>query len=180
MIISLLPFLDAILFAFFIYIAPHDRLFFTGNQVFFIIIYFAWARGEIGRRAGFRFQWGNPWGFKSPRAHHQKLLSRTKKCAIKIFECPAVAQRAKADGIPDRVLLLSRTKKCAIKNLYARTSEAQFKQLQICAQAFMPSEIFECPAVPLALTLQRDWVPAPRSFNEVVKADEIPDKNLSF
>ena len=26
--------------------------------------------GEIGRRAGFRFQWGNPWEFESPHSHH--------------------------------------------------------------------------------------------------------------
>jgi hypothetical protein len=28
------------------------------------------AGGGIGRRAGFRFQWGNLWGFESPPAHH--------------------------------------------------------------------------------------------------------------
>jgi hypothetical protein len=28
------------------------------------------GRGEIGRHAGFRFLWGNPWGFKSLRPHH--------------------------------------------------------------------------------------------------------------
>ena len=67
----------------FIYVASNHRLFFTGNQVFFIIIYSSWACGEIGRRAGFRFQWGNPWGFKSPPAHHEKLLMRTIKCAFK-------------------------------------------------------------------------------------------------
>ncbi len=25
--------------------------------------------GGIGRRAGFRFQWGNPWEFESPLSH---------------------------------------------------------------------------------------------------------------
>ena len=30
------------------------------------------ADGGIGRRAGFRFQWSNPWGFESPPAHHQQ------------------------------------------------------------------------------------------------------------
>ena len=25
--------------------------------------------GGIGRRAGFRIQWGNPWGFESPLSH---------------------------------------------------------------------------------------------------------------
>ena len=29
------------------------------------------GRGEIGRHAGFRFLWGNPWGFKSLRPHHR-------------------------------------------------------------------------------------------------------------
>ena len=28
------------------------------------------ASGETGRRAGLRIQWGNPWEFKSPLAHH--------------------------------------------------------------------------------------------------------------
>src|SRR5690606_34250022 len=28
------------------------------------------ASGGIGRRAGFRFRWGNSWGFKSLLAHH--------------------------------------------------------------------------------------------------------------
>jgi hypothetical protein len=26
--------------------------------------------GGIGRRAGFRIQWGNPWEFESPLSHH--------------------------------------------------------------------------------------------------------------
>ena len=26
--------------------------------------------GGIGRRAGFRFQWGNLWEFESPLSHH--------------------------------------------------------------------------------------------------------------
>ena len=26
--------------------------------------------GGIGIRAGFRFQWGNPWEFESPHSHH--------------------------------------------------------------------------------------------------------------
>ena len=26
--------------------------------------------GGTGRRAGFRFQWGNPWGFESLHSHH--------------------------------------------------------------------------------------------------------------
>ena len=31
--------------------------------------------GGIGRRAGFRYQWGNPWEFKSPLSHHyQEVL----------------------------------------------------------------------------------------------------------
>ena len=60
------------------YSAPDFRLNFTGNQVKFIIeykncdfFYAGWrlqsaatpvagGYGEIGRRAGFRFQWGNP------------------------------------------------------------------------------------------------------------------------
>lgn len=29
----------------------------------------ACGRGEIGRRAGFRFPWACPWGFESPRPH---------------------------------------------------------------------------------------------------------------
>ncbi len=65
----------------------------TGNQVLFIIVYYivagVWrlrseakcrrdaelivvhmrAYGETGRRAGFRFQWGNPSEFKSLYAH---------------------------------------------------------------------------------------------------------------
>ena len=30
------------------------------------------GRGEIGRHAGFRFLWGNPWGFKSLRPHQAR------------------------------------------------------------------------------------------------------------
>jgi hypothetical protein len=32
--------------------------------------------GGIGRRAGFRFQWGNPWEFESPLSHHGILAVR--------------------------------------------------------------------------------------------------------
>src|ERR1700757_4561248 len=31
--------------------------------------------GEIGRRAGLRIQWGNPWGFDSPLSHHIEIQS---------------------------------------------------------------------------------------------------------
>ena len=31
--------------------------------------------GGIGIRAGFRCQWGNPWGFESPLSHHPAGLS---------------------------------------------------------------------------------------------------------
>lgn len=33
------------------------------------------GRGEIGRRAGFRFRWLCPWGFKSLRPHHVFIKS---------------------------------------------------------------------------------------------------------
>lgn len=29
-----------------------------------------WAYGGIGRRASFRYWWGNPWKFESSYAHH--------------------------------------------------------------------------------------------------------------
>ena len=32
--------------------------------------------GGIGIRAGFRCQWGNPWGFESPLSHHCRRPSR--------------------------------------------------------------------------------------------------------
>ena len=32
--------------------------------------------GGIGRRAGFRFQWGNPWEFESPLSHHWRIPGR--------------------------------------------------------------------------------------------------------
>ena len=32
------------------------------------------GRGEIGRHAGFRFLWGNPWGFKSLRPHQRRPM----------------------------------------------------------------------------------------------------------
>ena len=35
-----------------------------------------WAYGEIGRRAGFRFQWGNPSEFESLYAHHLQHFLR--------------------------------------------------------------------------------------------------------
>src|SRR5437016_5469142 len=31
--------------------------------------------GETGRRVGFRFRWGNPWGFDSPLSHHPAAAS---------------------------------------------------------------------------------------------------------
>ncbi len=34
-----------------------------------------WAYGEIGRRAGFRFQWRNPSEFESLYAHHYLIPS---------------------------------------------------------------------------------------------------------
>lgn len=41
--------------------------------------YLALTRGSggIGRRAGLRIQWGNPWGFESPLSHLITVLSRT-------------------------------------------------------------------------------------------------------
>jgi hypothetical protein len=41
----------------------------SGRAVQHAII-LARASGETGRRAGLRIQWGNPWEFKSPLAHH--------------------------------------------------------------------------------------------------------------
>ena len=32
------------------------------------------GRGGIGRRAGFRFRWRDPWGFESLRPHHFLLF----------------------------------------------------------------------------------------------------------
>ena len=32
------------------------------------------GRGEIGRRAGFRFLWVTPCGFKSLRPHHERVI----------------------------------------------------------------------------------------------------------
>ena len=38
------------------------------------IIQIAGECGETGRRAGFRFQWGNPWEFESPHSHQPSSL----------------------------------------------------------------------------------------------------------
>jgi len=35
------------------------------------------GRGETGRRAGFRFLWGDSWGFKSLRPHHPPCNTHT-------------------------------------------------------------------------------------------------------
>ena len=41
-----------------------------------------WAYGEIGRRAGFRFQWGNPSEFESLYAHHFQCFCADNNFAI--------------------------------------------------------------------------------------------------
>src|SRR6185295_5974747 len=35
--------------------------------------------GGIGRRTGFRFQRGSPWGFESPLSHHRFTLARIRR-----------------------------------------------------------------------------------------------------
>ncbi len=45
------------------------------------------GRGGTGRRAGFRYQWGNPWGFESLRPHQ---LTRAGGCrAVFAFVTPS-------------------------------------------------------------------------------------------
>ena len=38
--------------------------------------------GGIGRRAGLRIQWGNPWGFESPLSHHLSGGTRVPEPAV--------------------------------------------------------------------------------------------------
>src|SRR5262249_16376086 len=43
--------------------------------------------GGIGRRTGFRFQRGSPWGFESPLSHHVTTLARIRRA------CKPVSKR---------------------------------------------------------------------------------------
>ena len=43
--------------------------------------------GGTGRRAGFRFQWGNPWGFESPLSHHSRPRIQEKWLCPRLHGC---------------------------------------------------------------------------------------------
>ena len=57
----------------------------------------AGARGGIGRRAGFRFQWGDPSEFESRRAHMASALGRSRASSLR---------SGRPGGWPSFVLLL--------------------------------------------------------------------------
>ena len=48
-----------------------------------------WKRrgsGGIGRRAGLRIQWSNPWGFESPLSHVDITVGRTATITVKLTQ----------------------------------------------------------------------------------------------
>ena len=50
--------------------------------------------GGIGRRAGLRIQWGNPWGFESPLSHSSGIAGRADCSAIALPDASFASRRA--------------------------------------------------------------------------------------
>ena len=65
--------------------------------------------GGTGRRAGFRCQWGNPWGFDSPLSHHRRAgrVAGPALCVLRPASCllPPLAC-AKESALKDRPRLV--------------------------------------------------------------------------
>ncbi len=61
--------------------------------------------GGIGRRTGFRFQRGSPWGFESPLSHHRSTLARIRRACKPVWKpsasssagsrCPCRSRRSR-------------------------------------------------------------------------------------
>ena len=66
-------------------------------------------RGGIGIRAALRMLWRNPWGFKSPRSHHEFSLLRAKR-TIKKIQCLGVAITFNKDFLSPFIIFSSKLK----------------------------------------------------------------------